>query len=171
MIAAAALIAACGSSPNHRSRTAASGGVTNQALANQMVKFADCMRDHGVPSFPDPNTDPYAFKQAFSDTSPAFKSAVTSCGHLLPRGQAQSQSPTRTHAQIEAFLAFAGCMRSHGFPHFPDPTASGQITHQMIAAAGISLDQPAVRQAGDTCTRVTHGFITKTMVAQFVAGQ
>ena len=68
-------------------------------------------------------------------------------------------------------LAFARCIRSHGFPNFPDPTSSGQITHEMVASAGINLHQPAVLQAGDACASVTHGAITKATVARFVAGQ
>jgi hypothetical protein len=41
----------------------------------------------------------------------------------------------------------------------------------MIATAGINLQQPAVLLAGDACLSVTHGLITKTAVARFVAGQ
>ena len=48
-------------------------------------------------------------------------------------------------------------MRSHGFPSFPDPTSSGQLTHEMLANAGINLHQPAVLQAADACVGVTHG--------------
>ena len=58
-------------------------------------------------------------------------------------------------------LAFARCMRSHGFPSFPDPTSTGELTHEMLANAGINLHQPAVVQAADACVGVTHGVITK----------
>jgi hypothetical protein len=68
-------------------------------------------------------------------------------------------------------LAFARCLRSHGFPKFPDPNRSGQLTHQMLAQAGIDLHEPALLQAADACTSVTHGVITKAAVARFVAGQ
>ena len=68
-------------------------------------------------------------------------------------------------------LAFAGCLRSHGFPSFPDPTSTGDMTHEMLASAGIDLHQPAVVQAADACVGVTHGYITKTDVARFIAGQ
>ena len=68
-------------------------------------------------------------------------------------------------------LAFARCLRSHGFANFPDPSSSGDLTHQMLANAGINLHQPAMLQAADACVSVTHGVITKTAVARFVAGQ
>ena len=92
----------------------------------------------------------------------------------LPPGVAPSgpsQSAQHSQAQIAAMLAFAHCVRGHGFPNFPDPTSSGAVTHQMVASAGINLHQPAVLQAGDACVSVTHGVITKAAVARFVAGQ
>ena len=131
------------------------------------------MRSHGVPNFPDPTTSPHAFKNAIPAhaQSPAFQSAYTACRHLLPGGGPPSQSAAQTQAQIAALLAFARCLRSHGFPSFPDPTSSGQLTHEMLANAGINLHQPAVLQAADACIGVTHGVITKAAVARFVAGQ
>jgi hypothetical protein len=62
-------------------------------------------------------------------------------------------------------------MRGHGFPSFPDPTSSGRLTREMLANAGINLHLPAVLQAADACVSVTHGVITTTAVARFVAGQ
>jgi hypothetical protein len=41
----------------------------------------------------------------------------------------------------------------------------------MLANAGINLHQPAMLQTADTCVSVTHGVITKAVVARFVAGQ
>jgi hypothetical protein len=72
--------------------------------------------------------------------------------------------------QIAALRAFARCIRSHGFPSFPDPTSGGQISHQMLASAGIDLHQPAVLPAAEACVSVTHGVITRADVARFVAG-
>ncbi len=129
------------------------------------------MRSHGVPGLPDPTTSPHEFKNAFNTQSPAFQSAETACRHLLPGGGRLSQSPAPSQAQIVALVAFARCLRSHGFPSFPDPTSSGEVTHEMLANAGINLHQPAVLEAADACVSVTHGVITKAVVARFVAGQ
>jgi hypothetical protein len=95
---------------------------------------------------------------------------VAACQHFLPDG-GSSQGASHTQAQIASFVAFAGCIRSHGFPSFPDPTNSGELTHQMLARAGVNLHQPAVEQAADACVGVTHGYITRADVARFVAGQ
>ena len=95
---------------------------------------------------------------------------MTACQHLLPGGGSHSQPTPASPAQTAALLAFARCLRSHGFPSFPDPTSSGDVTHEMLASAGIDLQQPAVVQAADACTSVTHGLITRAVVARFVAG-
>ncbi len=62
-----------------------------------------------------------------------------------------------SRAGIAELLAFARCIRSQGFASFPDPTSSGGITHQMVAAVGINLHQPEVYQ-GSTLVVVRLGW-------------
>jgi hypothetical protein len=169
-------VANVGSSSTPSSSTpssSSSGGPPTEAQVQleqrDATRFARCMRSHGVP-IPDPTVAPRAFKNAFDRPSAAFQSADAACGHLLPPGR-PNQSPADTPAQTVALLAFARCLRSHGFPSFPDPTSSGQLTHQMVAQAGIDIRQPALVRAADACTGVTHGVITRAVVARFVAGQ
>jgi hypothetical protein len=170
-VIAATVIAACGSSSPTSSATGSQASQIGIAQMNQsMLHFAHCMRSHGVANFPDPTTSPRAFKQALSDPAPAVQSAASACQHLLPRGGPANQSPAHSQAQIAAALAFARCMRAHGFTHFPDPSSSGQLTHQMLAAASIDIHLPAVQQAADACVSVTHGLLTRAAVARFVAG-
>ena len=136
-----------------------------------MVRFASCMRTHGAPNLPDPTSSPHDFKSAFADPSPAVQSAATDCRHLLPIGEQQRANSRPSPERTTALVAFARCLRAHGFPNFPDPTATGELTHEMLATAGIDIHQPAVRQAADACVSVTHGVLTKTAVARFVTGQ
>lgn len=165
------LAAGCGSSsPRSASASRSGGHLTPVQTQQAMVRFADCMRSHGV-SFPDPTTEPHAFKDAFNTKSPAMQSAGGACQHLLPPGGTRARPDVHSPAQIAAFVAFAHCMRSHGFPSFPDPTSTGELSRDMLASAGIDLHQPAIVQAADACTSVTHGVITRVMVARFVAGQ
>jgi hypothetical protein len=168
-IAATTALAACGSHPSRASRS--SGRPTEAQLQRDGVAFAGCMRTHGVPSFPDP-TSPGQLKESLSPSTtqtPAFRSAQAACAHLLPdRG---SETTAQDRARIPAELAFAHCLRSHGFPRFPDPTSGGQLTHEMLAAVGIDQHDPALIRAADACVGVTHGKITKADVARFAAGQ
>ena len=174
-MAAAMMLAACGSSSPTSSGASGSGGSSRQAQLQQAqqaaVRFAGCIRSHGVSNFPDP-TSPQEFKSSFAgDKSPALQAAAGACRHLLSGGGAPGQTAAQRQAQTVAALAFARCLRSHGFPRFPDPTNTGELTHQMLANAGIDLHQPAVVHAADACVGVTHGLITRAGVARFVAGE
>ena len=60
-------------------------------------------------------------------------------------------------------------MREHGFPKFPDPNSQGRLTPAMLSAAGIDLQQPAIKPAADACVSVTHGFVTKADINQAIA--
>jgi len=170
LVAIAISLGACGSSGNSGTT---SGARQTQAQAQAAFRFARCMRSHGVPGFPDPTTS--AFKFALTPSSgnarsPSFHAGVTACRHLLPDGGPSNETPARRQAQIAAGLAFARCLRTHGFPNFPDPTSSGQLTPEMVTQAGIDLHQPAVLQAADGCVGVTHGFLTKAAIARAVNG-
>lgn len=163
-------LAACGSSGSSSSTSSAR---QTQARTQAAFRFARCMRSHGVSGFPDPTTS--AFKFALTPSSgnarsPSFRSAVTACQHLLPDGGPPAESPARRQARIAAGRAFANCLRSRGFPNFPDPTSTGELNPQMVTQAGIDLHQPAVLQAADACVGVTHGLITKAAVARAVNG-
>jgi hypothetical protein len=175
--ASATLIAACGSGAHHSAVPTASaltrlnGHQMTFAQANRdLLRFAACMRSHGVAGLPSPVGAPAAFKHSLGNTSPTFTSATTACGHLLPGQENQTQGQAHTRQQTDAMLAFARCIRGHGFSRFPDPTGNGSLTHQMLAQAGIDLHQPAVVQAADACVSVTHGLLTRVDVARFIAG-
>lgn len=171
-VAAAALIAACGSSSPTVTRSASHP--TQQHIQQAVVSFGDCMRSHGLPNFPNPTTDPHGYKVALDPStteSPAFQPAMTACGHLLPGGGPHNQTDPYSPQRDAALLAFAHCLRAHGFSNFPDPNGSGQITHQMLATDGIDIHNTALLQAADVCTSVTHGLLTRTDVAHFAAGQ
>jgi hypothetical protein len=92
-IAAVSLLAAgCGSSDSSASSAASSSGGP-QTQAQELIRFTACMRSHGVPSLPDPTSDPHAFKEALdpaTEQSPAFGSAITACHHLLPGAASHS---------------------------------------------------------------------------------
>jgi len=175
--ASAILIAACGSGAHHSADSSASaltrlnGHQMTIAQANRdLLRFAACMRSHGVAGLPSPVAAPAAFKHFLGNTSATFTSATTACGHLLPGQENQSQDQARSRQQTDAMLAFARCIRGHGLSRFPDPTSNGSLTHQMLSQAGINLHQPAVVQAADACVSVTHGLLTRADVARFIAG-
>jgi hypothetical protein len=176
---AATLIAACGSGSHHPNTSSTASGQTSvngvrmsvAQAQRAMVRFANCMHSHGVNGLPNPAADPLAFKNSFTTTTPVYISAMGTCQRLIPGQQTDNQGSARSRKQVDAMLAFARCIRGHGFSRFPDPTSTGELNHEMLAHAGIDLHQPAVAQAADACVRVTHGVITRAIVARFIAGQ
>ena len=73
--------------------TAAAG---NQVMATQL-KFAVCMRAHGVPNFPDPTSTGEIGDNGeiagVNQSSPAFEAAERACSHLLVLGQPPGGGP------------------------------------------------------------------------------
>jgi hypothetical protein len=139
-----------------------------------LLAYASCMRAHGVPNFPDPGSGAGNEKQAVVSalrgvSNSQVVAAQTACLHLQPHGGGQP-TPAQVTQHLTDLLAFARCMRTHGIANFPDPTSSGQVTHEMLASAGVSLHQAGVLQDADACVGVTHGALTKAAVARFAAG-
>jgi hypothetical protein len=131
------------------------------------------MHSHGVPNFPDPDGSGAIPKDriiALGD-SPQFNAAERACLHVMPAtGLGPAKTVQQTRTRLADGLAFARCMRDHGFPNFPDPTAHGELTPQTVAAAGIDLHQQALLKVGLACAPVTHGLITRAAVERAVNG-
>jgi hypothetical protein len=158
------LIAGCGG-----------GSSTNAALTAQtgVLAYSQCMHSHGAPNFPDPDRSGAIPKDkiiALRD-GPQFRAAESACLHVEPAsGLGPQTTALPTRARLADGLAFARCMRDHGFPSFPDPTARGELTPQMVTAAGIDLRQQALLRVGLACAPATHGLITRAAVEQAVNG-
>jgi hypothetical protein len=55
-------------------------------------------------------------------------------------------------------------MRNHGVSRFPDPTAQGDLSVEMVQAQGIDVHSPIVLQAIQTCLPASHGGLTAAKV-------
>jgi hypothetical protein len=128
LLALTSLISAgCGSNaPSESGTTAgstaaaastATAGNENATDQDKAVKFAECIREHGVPHFPDPDAKgDFVFG---IDVSPAvWRKAVDACKDLQPPG---ALSGKRSPKQQSAALRFAQCVRENGVKDFPDP--------------------------------------------------
>jgi hypothetical protein len=146
----ALLAAACGGGSGS---SATAGTSTNQhALA-----YARCMRSHGEPGFPDPDSqggfDKATVVRAFRQTSKSVVlSASRACQHLMPQGlgpqrpQLSASQQRRLQADV---LKAATCIRSHGVPNFPDPTVD---SYGHINVGGrVNPDSPQVKSAIQAC--------------------
>ena len=117
-VATIALISAgCGSNASSETGTASSGADKKLTARDKAVKFAECIRAHGVSDFPDPN-EKNQFEYGVSVTPTVWTKATTACKDLQPPG---TLSGKRTPKQQSASLRFAQCIRDHGVKDFPDP--------------------------------------------------
>jgi hypothetical protein len=97
--------------------TTSSGANTKLTARDKAVKFAECIRAHGVSDFPDPDAK-NQFQYGVSVSPAVWKQATTACKDLQPPG---TLSGKRTPKQQSASLRFAQCVRDHGVKDFPDP--------------------------------------------------
>jgi hypothetical protein len=150
-----AALAACGSSsPSSRTKAALRSGSNHYSA---MLRYSDCMRSHGVASFPDPSPNGGLLVQGGPGTgldpsSPAFQAAQQACRSLQPGGGVpQPPSANRRRAKLQ----FSACMRTHGVPNFPDPIFSGGgVQLRFDASSGINPQSPAFKAAQTACGTV-----------------
>jgi hypothetical protein len=116
------------------------------------------MRSHGIPNYPDPNSAGGIVidnkNDSMDENSPQYISANSACQKLLPNGghvSSQNQSQLLNNA-----LRFTQCMRAHGIPRFPDPTADGNGGSFDLQGSGLNPDSPQVRSTWQLCARSTH---------------
>jgi hypothetical protein len=135
----AILIGGCGSSAPAETGSGGGGGNTTAAHAQAGVKFAECIRAHGVTDFPDPSAgkltlDAIANGSSLDPSTPAFTQALSACKGLEPAGFMGSK---RSSQQQNAALTFAQCIRANGVTDFPDPIPNGPLvdTNRIPSAA------------------------------------
>ena len=140
----ALLAAACGGSSKPPAASAQQNGP---------VAFASCMRSHGVPNWPDPNSSGVFDKskltsQQLGASGSRVQAAQTACRHLLPNG-GNAPSPAQVQQMRALSLRFSQCVRAHGVPNFPDPDSTGRIPDP--ASGGINQGSPKFEAANQAC--------------------
>lgn len=116
-IAGAALLAAgcSGSSPS--STAGNNGGKTRY---QQAVAYAACIRQHGYPAFPDPNSNgAFPNNGSLDLNSPQYQAAAKACKNLQP-----APNTSQYQQGYQQLLKYSACMRSHGVSNYPDPVLS-----------------------------------------------
>ncbi|HTT91293.1 MAG TPA: hypothetical protein VMF65_17185 [Acidimicrobiales bacterium] len=137
----------------------ASGGTADPAASATALKFASCVRAHGVPDFPDSAVTISAgggvefrlSKGTVNPNSAQFKSAMQACQSLIPH--AGSGSGPSTH-QMDQLIKYSNCMRSHGVANFPEPNSDGQISVQITGGAAnnpMNPGSPRFQAASRAC--------------------
>jgi hypothetical protein len=139
-------LGACGSA----SKPGMSGSADTQA-----VKYADCLRAHGMPNFPDPSSNGASHGPAPAPTH----AAAQACAKLQPPGMHLHGPPAPSVAELRVALAFARCMRKHRFSQFPDPLTTVSDVATLTLGPGeyfpdlgpTEVHSPAFRRAAKAC--------------------
>jgi hypothetical protein len=117
------------------------------------------MRSHGVTNFPDPASTGEIPKPAVVSALEAVgkslgAAAQHACNHLVPAGGLSGQPVhTITPKDRQDYLEAAACMRSHGFPDFPDPTFTSTDA-QVNLPPSINQNSSQFTSAATICTRL-----------------
>jgi hypothetical protein len=138
---------------------------------------AQCIRQHGIPSYTDPVLTPggqvYTDSRSFDNASRSVWDAVQqACGALAVRaGLSPDAEPPAPPQLIQAGVRSAECLRAHGLPNVQDPTAQTPYTpgHGFgftmgeIPAGGKA--SPVFRHAAQACRSVTDAEIQASTLA------
>jgi hypothetical protein len=159
LAAAGVLAAGCADPASHR-------GPAKPSETTLLIEFSACLRAHGLPDFPDPQSEaagggfpsnslnPYlnpsaAGTLALNDYTPQFQAAEKHCSSLA-RASLFILSPAQiqalTQQTIKKQLAQVACMRKHGFPDMPDPTAQG-----LDIPPSVDMNSPLYKAAAKLC--------------------
>jgi hypothetical protein len=156
--------AGCGSNAPSETGTASSSGSASSGAdktltaRDKAVKFAECIRAHGVSDFPDPNAK-NQFEYGVSVTPTVWNRATTACKDLQPPG---TLSGKRTPKQQSASLRFAQCIRDNGVKDFPDPVNGEPLvnTYKIPSSnkpGGMAILNAAMRKCGNVLGEAAGG--------------
>jgi hypothetical protein len=149
-------------------RSPQAAGATGPARVAALHAAAQCVREHGIPTYQDPVltadghvfTDARSLREADGDNrdTPTLNAVRRACGQLMIAAgfQPDDQAPAPPKL-VAAGVKAAQCMRSHGLPNYQDPNSATPFTPGH--GFGISADQlpaggkadPVTQQAADAC--------------------
>ena len=114
------------------------------------LAWSQCMRENGVPEFPDPDSEGRILipRGSVDPDSAEFREAAEACRHLAPAGWGDANGGP---GDEEAMLEFARCMRENGVPEFPDPDPNSGVQNMFGPDSKLDPNDPKVQAALDIC--------------------
>jgi hypothetical protein len=149
LVAIALTAAGCGSSgdQDQTAKPAASASLSRDEMG---VKFAQCMREHGIDMpDPEPGKGPMVRMTGGPGGQDKMNKAMEACRQYNPmpdNGQGNAESDARNRA-------FAKCMRDNGVEAFPDPEP-GQVG---VRIDGSVAQDPDFEKAQQACQATLAG--------------
>jgi hypothetical protein len=84
-----------------------------------------------------------------------FVAAIIGCALAITACGTSGSKSSHTGSGRTRFLAFSECMRSHGVPNFPDPSAGGGI--KIAQGSNINPFSPSFKTAQAQCQKLLPG--------------
>lgn len=118
------------------------------------------MRSHGVTNYPEPiapGSVPLGGGNRFlgngpnPNSSPTYRAASAACRKYAVASRVTPGGAARVAAEQ---LEYAQCIRTHGEPDFPDPSASGGF----LIPKSVDENSPSFRAAENACKSLQPGF-------------
>jgi hypothetical protein len=155
---ASLFLAACGAGGT------ATAGDKREEFRDAALKYAQCMRKHGV-DMPDPQFNGKGLSMQIGGPGTAripkatLDAAQKACQKILESVKPPSMSPEDQAKEREAALKMARCMREHGID-FPDPQfgEGGEIRQKIgPGAGGVKPEDPRFQEAMKACAKASGG--------------
>lgn len=137
----AGLLAGCGGGTHASSAT---------SFMSRAIAYSNCMRSHGVPDFPDPDSQGHIvitseMGAGLNPGSPAFQAAERDCGPFPTTVTAAQE-----HQQFSKALKAAICIRANGVPNYPDPKLINGVI-ALFFSSTVNPSSPAFQKAAKKC--------------------
>jgi hypothetical protein len=124
-------------------------GSANVAQRGDALKFAQCMRENGVPEFKDPGGDGGGALIPQGTDQDVVKAAMEKCKQYSPNG---GEPPQLDAEAVDRQRRFAQCMRENGVPDFPDPEGTTGGSGSQLK--GVDTSSEAFKSAQKTCEQL-----------------
>jgi hypothetical protein len=174
-VGAVLALGACGSADGDKDSGGAAGTGQDHAYEGAL-KFAKCMREHGI-DMPDPTKTADGGilqksggpakgggkgpEKGLGPDNPKMKSALADCEKYQDEGGGEAPSPAEQAKLQDAFLAYSKCMRGKGI-NLPDPKFDGgKVTMALKRGSGPNPESPAFKAADKACHPVLAAFEPK----------
>ena len=147
-----AAAAACGGSSSGWTGT----GI-HQTAYQRELGYAECMRAHGLPGFPDPQSNG-TFNSTRANAGdfhgPQFLSANKACAHL----QGPGMTPAQQRQLTDQALLFVACMHAHGITNFRYfPAQRGHTGGIGVQGPAAEVNSPQFLSAQQACRKLGPG--------------
>lgn len=121
------------------------------------LDYAKCMRENGVPDYPDPeqgNDGRVLINPGGSSDDPNTQAAQEACRDKMPQGVARDRNGSADSAKV---AAWAKCIRENGVPKFADPEVEGGMIKVNITTMGMDPSDARWQKASAACQSKSPG--------------